>query len=308
MYVLLATTGNYYIDGVGYATIQDILTGKMNTVHMLVLLFFMKLLATSITLGSGGSGGIFSPSLYLGATAGGAFGIVLQHLFPYIPVSPTAFAVAGMAGMVGGATGAAMTAIVMSFEMTLDYSVILPMTMTVVLSYGTRTLLTRESIYTMKLARRAHHIPAALRASPLDVRQARDIMQKTVATVSSADSLDVLARLSAEHPEAKWFLAVGDGYVEGVVAKDYALSASEIEKRGWHSVADVMRRDFIFTPEDETMDKLVAHLHRQHAAVALVFRGPGPQPLIGDITGIISWERVAELLEESVELFSEARE
>jgi CIC family chloride channel protein len=308
MYVLLTTTGNYYIDGVGYATIQDILTGKMNAVHILVLLFFMKLLATSITLGSGGSGGIFSPSLFLGATAGGAFGIVLQHLFPLTPVSPTAFAVAGMAGMVGGATGAAMTAIVMIFEMTLDYSVILPMTMTVVLSYGTRTLLTRESIYTMKLARRAHHIPAALRANPLDVRQARDIMQKTVVTLSAGDSLDVIARRSAEHPEAGWFLAVEDGHVEGVVAKDYVLSASETERRGWHSVADVMRRDFILTREDETMDSLVAHLHRQHAAVALVLRRPGSPPSVGDVAGIISWERVAELLEETVELFSEARD
>jgi CIC family chloride channel protein len=91
MYALLSTTGNYYVDGVGYSTVQDVLTGKMSAVHILVLLFFLKLLATALTLGSGGSGGIFSPSLFLGATAGGAFGIVLQHVFPNTPVSPTAF-------------------------------------------------------------------------------------------------------------------------------------------------------------------------------------------------------------------------
>ncbi len=308
MYVLLTTTGNYYVDGVGYSTIQDILTGKMNTVHILVLLFFMKLLATSLTLGSGGSGGIFSPSLFLGATAGGAFGIVLQHLFPHTPVSPTAFAVAGMAGMVGGATGAAMTAIVMIFEMTLDYSVILPMTMTVVLSYGTRTLLTRESIYTMKLARREHYIPAALQANLLHVRRARDIMEKPLGTVSVSDSLDVLARRTAEHAEVGWFLVVEVGHVAGIVPGDYALSAPETERRGWHSVADVMRRDFIHARVDETMDSIVARMHRPHAAVALVLRYPGSPPSVGDVVGIISWERVAELLEETVELFSEARE
>ena len=308
MYGLLSATGYYYVDGIGYPTIQDILTGKMNAVHLLVLLFFMKLLATALTLGSGGSGGIFSPSLFLGATAGGAFGIVLQHMLPHAPISPTAFAVAGMAGMVGGATGAAMTAIVMIFEMTLDYTVILPMTMTVALSYGTRTLLTRQSIYTMKLARRGHYIPAALQANLLHVRRALDVMEKPVVTVSSSDSLDILARCSAEHQDARWFLVVEDGHVAGVAPRDYALSAPETERRGWHSVADVMRRDFIVAREDETMDSIMARMHRPHAAVAVVLRQPRSVPSAVDVTGIITWERVAELLEEVVELFSEAPE
>jgi CIC family chloride channel protein len=210
--------------------------------------------------------------------------------------------------MVGGATGAAMTAIVMIFEMTLDYSVILPMTMTVVLSYGTRTLLTRESIYTMKLARRDHYIPAALQANLLHVRQARDIMEKPVVTISSSDSLDVLTRRSAEHPEVRWFLVVDDGHVTGVAPRDYALSATETVRRGWHSAADVMRRDFILAREKETLDSIVARMHRPHAAVAVVLKRAEPRPAAADVTGIVTWERVAELLEETVELFSEARE
>lgn len=308
MYSLMSATGHYYVDGVGYSTVQDILTGDMSAVHLLVLLFFLKLLATSLTLGSGGSGGIFSPSLFLGATAGGAFGIVLKHVFPQAPVSPAAFAVAGMAGMVGGATGAAMTAIVMIFEMTLDYSVIMPMTITVVLSYGTRALLTRESIYTMKLSRRDHYIPAALQANLLHVRRARNIMQTPVVMVSSSDSLDVLAHRSTEHPDVRWFLVVDDGHVSGVVPRDYALSAPEIERRGWHSVADIMRLDFILAHEEETMDSIVAHLHRPHAAVAIVLRQPGSPPYAVDVTGIITWERIAELLEETVELYSDVHD
>ena len=98
MYGLISISGHYYVEGVGYSTVQDVLAGNMGTVRFLVLLFFLKLLATSLTLGSGGSGGIFSPSLFLGATAGGAFGIVLQRLLPHAPVNPEAFAVAGMAG------------------------------------------------------------------------------------------------------------------------------------------------------------------------------------------------------------------
>jgi CIC family chloride channel protein len=306
MYSLMAVTGHYYIDGVGYATVQDVLTGHLGVVHILVILFFLKLLAMSLTLGSGGSGGIFSPALFLGATAGGAFGLVLRHILPHAPVSPAAFAVAGMAGMVGGATGAAMTAIVMIFEMTLDYSVIMPMTITVALSYGTRTFLTRESIYTMKLALREHYIPAALQANLLHVRQARDIMLKQIVAVSSSDSLDVLARRAGEHADVQWLLVVDGDRVVGVAPRDYGLSAEETERRGWHSVADVMRRDFIFARGDETADSIIARLHRPHAALAVVVRKRAPAaPTASDVTGIITWERVAELLEEAVDSYSE---
>jgi CIC family chloride channel protein len=117
-----------------------------------------------MTLGSGASGGVFSPALFMGATFGGAYGTIVHSLFPTMAVNPPAFAVAGMAGMVGGATGAALAAIVMIFEMTLDYNVIIPMTITVALSYGVRRLLSRQSIYTLKLVRRGHYMPEALRA------------------------------------------------------------------------------------------------------------------------------------------------
>jgi CIC family chloride channel protein len=162
MYALMVYFGHYYIEGVGYATIQDVLTGSLTQLYMLLLLFVLKLLATSLSLGSGGSGGIFSPALYLGATLGGAYGIILNQLFPGLGISPPAFAVAGMAGVVGGSTGAAVAAIVMIFEMTLDYSVILPMLITVAFSYGIRRSLSRESIYTLKIVRRGHRMPDAL--------------------------------------------------------------------------------------------------------------------------------------------------
>ncbi len=70
--LLMHFLGHYCIQGVGYATIQDILTGSLSSASILVLLFFLKLAATSLTIGSGGSGGVFSPSLFLGATMGGA--------------------------------------------------------------------------------------------------------------------------------------------------------------------------------------------------------------------------------------------
>ena len=176
MYLLMARFGHYYVQGVGYATIQDTLSGMRLPFSLLVLLFACKLLATSLTLGSGASGGVFSPSLFLGATSGAAWGVAMNHLFPGLSVSPVAFAIAGMGAVVGGATGAAMTAIVMIFEMTLDYSVIVPMTLAVAISYAVRRTLIKDSIYTRKLTLRGESVPDTLRADLPFSRRAAAIM------------------------------------------------------------------------------------------------------------------------------------
>jgi CIC family chloride channel protein len=159
MYIVYRIFGHYYIDGIGYSTIQDVLTGNLTTVLLLLLLFALKLVSVSLTLGSGASGGIFSPGLFMGATLGGAYGIVINMIFPGLGLSPPAFAVAGMAGVIGGSTGAAMTAIVMIFEMTRDYTVIIPMAITVAISYAIRKQLSAATIYTERLVRRGHFMP-----------------------------------------------------------------------------------------------------------------------------------------------------
>ncbi len=134
IYALQRGLGHYYVEGVGYATIQAILRNQMGVVWLLALLFVCKLLATSVSLGSGSSGGIFSPSLFMGATIGGAFAAGLLALHLPVPVNVPSFAMVGMGAMVGGGTGAAMTAIAMIFEMTRDYDIVLPMILAVAMS------------------------------------------------------------------------------------------------------------------------------------------------------------------------------
>ena len=107
----------------------------------LLLLFFCKLLATSLSLGSGSSGGIFSPSLFMGATIGGAFAMLLSAFHLPFAINVPSFAMVGMGAMVGGGTGAVMTAVAMIFEMTRDYDIVLPMILAVALSVGVRRLL-----------------------------------------------------------------------------------------------------------------------------------------------------------------------
>ena len=132
-----------------------------------------------MSLGSGSSGGIFSPSLFMGATLGGAFAALASMILPGLPISIPAFAMVGMGAMVGSATGAALTAVAMIFEMTRDYDIVLPMILAVAVGLGVRRMLSRENIYTMKLVRRGHPIPKALHANMFLVRSARDAMDAT---------------------------------------------------------------------------------------------------------------------------------
>src|SRR4029077_15283995 len=100
IYVLMRKAGHYYVEGVGYSTIQAILTGDLALPGLLALLFAAKLFATSTSLGSGASGGIFSPSLFMGATLGGAFGSIVTAIHPAEGISATTCAMIGMAAMV----------------------------------------------------------------------------------------------------------------------------------------------------------------------------------------------------------------
>ncbi|MGD9948580.1 MAG: chloride channel protein [Desulfobulbus sp.] len=308
MYGIMLVTGHYYIDGVGYSAIQDALSGQMQAMGLMVALFAVKLLATCLTLGSGGSGGIFSPALFLGATAGGAFGVLCQHLLPGMAISPAAFAVAGMAGMVGGATGAPMTAIVMIFEMTLDYSVILPVTITVALSFGLRTLLLKESIYTLKLVRRGHYMPAALQVNLLHIRSSRDVMESEVVGIDGKADLDQLRQLTVRHPEQRWFLVLDQEKAVGIIARDGAWANLEGRGKASQTVTDHMRHDFIFAAENEKLADLVERMHNPHASVAVVLGRGGHATSEEAVVGLITWEDIAEVLEESADLFSEYRE
>jgi len=163
MYGMIRFFGHYYIQGVGYATVRDVLMLILDHPGFLLFLAVLKLIDTAITLGSGGSGGVFSPLLFIGATLGGSFAVVCNYLFPdYLSMNIQFGALAGMAGMVGASTGAPLTAIVMTAEMTNDFTIILPLMVIVAIAYGIRRVLEKDSVYTLKLTRRGHFIPDAL--------------------------------------------------------------------------------------------------------------------------------------------------
>jgi CIC family chloride channel protein len=137
----------------GYPTITSIL--HENGIWWLLLaLVFAKMLATNLTLGSGNSGGIFAPSLFMGTALGGVYGNLVHHLFPDVTAMPGAYAAVGMGAFVAAATHAPMTAFMIIFEMTRDYQIILPLMVACVIATMIAMRMAPESIYTMKLFRR----------------------------------------------------------------------------------------------------------------------------------------------------------
>ncbi len=142
-----------HIFGVGYDSIDACLQNQLGLWLALVLVF-AKILSTSLTLGSGGSGGIFAPSLFLGAMTGNFIGSTFHHYFPSSISSPGAFSLVGMGAVVAAATHAPITAIIIIFELTGDYKIILPLMLSSIIASFMTVGIHRESIYTMKLKRR----------------------------------------------------------------------------------------------------------------------------------------------------------
>lgn len=180
-------TGHYYVQGLGYATIQDIVSGTLTSLPLLLALVAAKLLSIMLTIGSGGSGGIFSPSLFLGASLGGLVGYGLSALFPEIGVSPLTLALVGMASMVAAVTSAPLTAAIMTYEMTLDYVVVLPIMVGVATAYAVRQYFSAGDIYTLKLMRRGQKIPSGLFAELNTQTFINDVMDSDVEFVGIDD-------------------------------------------------------------------------------------------------------------------------
>ena len=168
-----------HILGVGYPAIDLSLMQKLS-LWVLFLLVVFKILSTSVTIGSGGSGGIFAPSLFLGAMAGGFFGTAVHHIFPEVTASPGAYSIVGMGAVVSGTTHGPLSAILILFEMTGDYKIILPLMIACIVGCLASGQILKDSIYTLKLARRGVNIRAGKEVSVLRSISVKDVMNLEV--------------------------------------------------------------------------------------------------------------------------------
>lgn len=303
MYLLLRALGKYYIEGVGYATIQDALTNSLS-LHVLLLLSVLKLAALSLSLGSGASGGIFSPLLFIGATLGGAYGMLLSRIFPGLPFSGPAFAVAGMAGVIGGSTGAAIAAIIMLFEMTLDYNAIIPMTITVAVSYGIRRIFVEETIYTLKIVRRGRSMPKALQTNFYMLKRARELMRTDFRFVSPSVSPEAFIRFACRESGISHFLLEEGGLILGYLNRATALTACGLEDKHT-TLLELAKQDYLIVSEETTIFDVLQAMRPPKAALVLVAGKKGPTSSSPAIAGFITKERIVDSMEEDLAIFTE---
>ena len=294
MYAFMSLTGHYYVQGVGYATIVDVLKGTLLNPWFLLLLCAAKLLATSLTLGSGASGGVFSPALFIGATLGGAFGGIVQVVFPHMGLSVSMFAVAGMAGMVGGTTGAVLTAITMLFEMTRDYNAILPIVLTVTLAYLTRMTLTNESIYTLKLLRRGHAVHEGLQAAMSSAQLARHIMNQDFHIITQS-------RLH-QHPE----IARDPEVAYKPLIVENAGDVLGLLLGGINSILEdgAIDTHFIFITPETGLLSILRQMRRSNVNIAFVV--PNLRALhVDNVVGVITPREITDVTGRFAELMNE---
>jgi CIC family chloride channel protein len=302
IYVLQQSLGHYFVEGVGYATIQEILSGGMAAPGLLLLLFACKLFATSTSLGSGASGGVFSPSLFLGATIGGAFAAALNTMNFPIALNVPSFAMVGMGAMVGSGTGAAMMAVTMIFEMTRNYDIVLPMILAVAVSIGIRRVLSRENIYTLKLVRRGHVIPKARHANMFLVRHAAEVMDKDVIVAPAESGFDELLS-RADNGGRLRHVVVSDGdHIVGVMRVNTALRPGSSGAQPGLALRQLASREFTVVRDNEVVFDVIRRIWRRKAIMALVVTGRGV-PRAGDVLGVITKEHVADSVAASIEVY-----
>jgi CIC family chloride channel protein len=187
----------------------------------LLPLALLKPLLTSITLAGGGSGGIFAPSLFIGATAGASFGLVCNLLFPEVSGNPGIYAIVGMGAVVAGTTHAILSAVIIVYEMTSDYGIILPIMIAAGLASVVARIIDPDSIYGKKLTRRGESLARGHDAHRLEHVMVRDVMIREFPTVRQTDNLTDIVRIARENEHMDSLPVMNsDGRLVGIIGTE----------------------------------------------------------------------------------------
>lgn len=206
--------------GNGYDTVKSALLGEV-PLALLLALPFLKLATTALCAGVGVPGGLFTPSLFYGALLGGGLGELLQRLVPSLHGAPGAFALVGMAGVLAGTTHAAVSAVLIIFELTGDYGVILPLMLSAAVAAATSRALEPDSLYTAPLQRRGVKLPELPRPEWLRATRVAALLTRDVERIGpEAPFRTLLPRLLALPPGHDLYVVGPDGELLGTLALD----------------------------------------------------------------------------------------
>ena len=258
---------NFY--GNGYMLIKDLLKPEFYDITrnapetvlpavLLLMLFAMillKILATTLTLGSGGAGGLFAPSLVVGAVTGSFMGVTLESMGLITDTNPAQFALVGMAAVVAATTHAPLTGIVLVYEVTRNYSLILPLMLTAVIATIVARILIRDSIYAADLKSMGVRIGRMRDLTLLRRMSVRDVPMMPPVIVRENESGQRLIELS-ERFSVKDFVVVDeeDGYLGLVTGSDLSQALVYREAIPLLQVGELERKDLPTVLPDDTLD------------------------------------------------------
>ncbi|MFX0107738.1 MAG: chloride channel protein [Candidatus Hodarchaeota archaeon] len=267
--------------GVGYAFMDAALIGSVSLV-LLLAFGLLKAVSTSFTLGSGGSGGVFAPTLYIGTALGGAFGMLCSIILPSIVLQPMAFAIVGMAALFAGSGRAPITCIVMVMEMTNDYSMILPLMIAVSTSFLVASSIEEESIYSLKLSRRGVKLSRGFYIGALKEIKAETVMTKFPTTLSPDMTKEEVLKIIDDTQHTKFPVVDREGRIVGTLITEDLFSQVALE--GTCPVEGLMNSDFMHVTADSSMDSILHAMLERGEGHAVVVDSTNPRKMIGFIT------------------------
>ena len=282
--LFVGVIGYFYpqVFGVGYDVISGALTNGLAFKVMLILIF-LKIIAFSFTMGSGGSGGSIVPSLFVGAMLGGAYGSIIHGLFPAVTAESGAYALVGMGAVFAGTSRAPLSSILILFELTRDYNMILPIMLACVVSNVVASSINSESIFTEGLRRRGFTIRKGREVDIMESLLVRDAMKHNVQTVSENKNVGALVALMQSSRHAGFPVLDPNGKLCGMVTlKDVRdkVGHDELEK----TISEISSKDVEIAYSDETLNTVLKRLAAKDIGRLPVVSRSDSMKLLGIIT------------------------
>jgi CIC family chloride channel protein len=256
------------IMGVGYEYVDQALNGGL-LLKTMVVLCLLKLGATVVSYASGNAGGIFGPSLYIGAMAGGAAGMIVRQIAPFPTADPGAYALVGMGTLFAGIIRAPMTSVFMIFEITQDYQILVPLMVANMLSFVISKRYQPVPIYHALLHQDGIHLPSAAQAV-MAGRTARHVMRSATSFIPPHVSLHEAWHQMRERDEPAYLVGTTD-HLLGVVTREQIERSHESEN-AQAPIASVVDRDFVHVHPDHPLDVVLDRLSETDGLLPVVSR------------------------------------
>jgi CIC family chloride channel protein len=214
--------------GVGYSYVGDALNGNM-ALKLMALLVVLKLVGVAASYGSGNAGGIFGPSLFMGAMLGGTIGSIAHHFLPLSTAAPGAYALVGMGALFAGVVRAPMTSVLMIFEMTHDYAVIVPLMIANLASLFISSRLQKQPIYEALAHQDGIHLPSSKSRDEFGQRKVFQVMRSATETLSAQLTVQAASERLQLSPFRAWPL-MDENSIVGVLSRATLKSALDSGK------------------------------------------------------------------------------